>query len=74
MSDICQSLIDPSSQVVNCALKLSNFENTKQGFPLFGNTTGISSDIAQDKWCLNKDPELEQNFNLQKFENDRGNC
>jgi len=74
MSVICQSRIDPSSQAVNCALKLSNFENTKGGYPLFGRTTGIDDDIAQDKWCLNKDPELELNFSLQQFENDRGNC
>jgi hypothetical protein len=52
MSGMCGSQVSANSAAVNCALSLSKFENTLQGRPLFGNSTGIEDDMAQDRWCL----------------------
>lgn len=76
MSGICGHPISTGSKAVNCALQLSKYENTLQGWPIFGNSTGIANDMAQDKWCLNLDPGLPLNpdANLSRFESSRGNC
>jgi len=74
MSNICKNTIKPDSDAVKCALKLSDYENGLQGWPIFGNSTGIDDDMAQDKWCLNLDPELDLNVDLSAYERYRGQC
>lgn len=64
MSQICGSRVSEYSDAVQCALALSSFENTLQGYPLFGDSTGPHDDYAQDKWCLGLPPDLKQNYNL----------
>lgn len=54
MSSICGNEVDTNSTAVRCALDLSSFENTLQGSPLFGDSTGINDDMAQDRWCSGK--------------------
>lgn len=62
MSQVCGNDISTKSDAVKCALDLSIFENEKMGYPIFGNSTGIGSDVAQSRWCLGKEPGLSNNY------------
>ena len=63
MSRFCGgSQVSQQSDAVQCALDLSVFENSQQGWPIFGDSTGPGDDYAQDKWCLGQPPGLPQNF------------
>lgn len=61
------SQVSENSDAVQCALDLSAYENTLQGWPIFGDRTGPDDDYAQDKWCLGLDPGLKQNYDLSAY-------
>ena len=67
MSNICGSQVSQDSDAVQCALNLSSFEITLQGWPLFGQDTGGADDYAQDKWCLGLTPGQQQNYTIPQY-------
>ena len=68
------SNIGETSKAVNCAVKLSGYENELGGWPLFGTKTGDADDRAQDRWCLGLDPGLPLNKDLSDYKYLLSNC